>query len=196
MIDTLWHFIGQYGLIAIAIGCFIEGEIIILLGVLAVYQGILPLQGVWIAAMVGTLISDFFWFYLGHVMGRPALAKRPRWKERIARIETWFHRYGMIMVIGYHGLYAMRTLTPFVLGAIQVPYQKFIVYDIVGTLIWITGVIAISYPLAGAISSSIQHIQSVEQAVMATLTLAVVIGGGIYYWRRKKNQKKSADQDE
>lgn len=190
MIDTLWHLIGQYGYLAVAVGCFVEGEIAILLGVLAFYKGYIGLEGVWIAATVGTLLGDFTWFYLGHLMGRPALARRPKWQDRVVHIEKLFYRYGAITMIVYHALYALRSLTPFVLGAIGVSTWRFIFYDLIGTLIWSTVVVAIAYFLADAITRVLDHIHNLEQGLLAIAVLAALVGWLVYYLRKRRARKE------
>ena len=47
---NLETFVADYGLLAIAVGCYLEGETVLLLGGLGAQQGWLPLPGVIAAA--------------------------------------------------------------------------------------------------------------------------------------------------
>lgn len=188
MIDTLWHLIAEYGYFAVAAGCFFEGEASILLGMLAANNGVLTEHGVWLAATLGTLVGDNIWFHIGHKAGRPALAKRPRWLARATRIEALLERYGPVVMIGFRFLWAMRSLTPFVLGSLGVSPWRFLFYDIIGTLIWSTTVTIIAHFLANAIGRALSHIQNFEQLLLALVILAVV-GGWLFYYLRRRSRR-------
>lgn len=193
MIATLSHLIANYGYIAVAAGCFFEGEASILLGMLAAHNGVLTEHGVWLAATLGTLLGDNIWFHVGHKMGRPALAKRPRWHARATQIEALLERYGPVVMIGFRFLWAMRSLTPFVLGSLGVSPWRFLFYDVIGTLIWSTTVTIISHFLADAIGRAISHIQNVEQALLALVIVSAAVAWLVYYLRRRAHRSRDND---
>lgn len=190
MIATLSHLIASYGYLAIAVGCFFEGEAAVLLGMLAAHHGILSGHFVWLSATLGTLLGDNIWFHIGHKMGRPALARRPRWHARATRIEALLERYGPLVMIGFRFLYAMRSLTPFVLGSLGVSPWRFLLYDIIGVLIWSTTMTIIAYYLAGAIEQALGHIQNLEQALLALVVVLVGAGWLVYYLRRRSRRHR------
>ncbi|WP_423822352.1 DedA family protein [Salinisphaera sp. SPP-AMP-43] len=186
MIHTLSQLIAEYGYFAVAAGCFFEGEAAILLGMLAANKGILTEYYVWLSATLGTVLGDNIWFHVGHKMGRPALAKRPNWHARATQIEALLERYGPIVMIGFRFLYAMRSLTPFILGSLGISPWRFLFYDIIGTLIWSTTVTIVAYYLADAIGQAMGHIQNVEQALLAVVVIAALGGWLFYYLRRRR----------
>jgi len=186
MADTLSHLIGQYGYLAVAIGCFFEGETAVLLGILAAHREILSYGGVWMAATAGTLIGDNLWFHIGRHAGRPALARKPNWQAKAARVEALLARYGALVMIGFRFLYAMRSITPFVLGAVGVSPWRFLFYDIIGTVIWSTTITLIAYFLADAIQQAMGHIQNAEQGLLVLVLFVAAISGAIYYLRRRR----------
>lgn len=194
MIQTLWHLIAQYGYIAIGIGCFFEGEASILLGMLAVNRGILSPELVWLAATIGTVVGDNIWFYFGHRMGKPALAKRPKWHAKATRIEALLENYGALIMIFFRYIYAMRSVTPFVLGALGVSPWRFLFYDVLGTVIWSTGVTLLAYYLAGAISSALTNLQNVEHILLISCVVTALGAWGVYYWRQR-HRRQNEDND-
>lgn len=190
MVETLSHLISQYGYFAVALGCFFEGEAAVLLGMLAAHREILTYGGVWIAATLGTMAGDNFWFHTGRIAGRPALARRPHWQAKIARVERLLSRYGPWVIIGFRFLYAVRTITPFVLGAVGISPWRFLFYDVIGTLIWSTTITIIAYFLAGAIQRAMGHIQNVEQALLVVVVVIVSAVSVVYYVRRRRRRKR------
>ncbi|RJS92551.1 DedA family protein [Salinisphaera sp. Q1T1-3] len=185
MIATLSDLIANYGYFAVAIGCFFEGEAAVLLGMMAATKGMLSPHGVWFAATIGTIIGDNIWFHIGHHMGQPALARRPKWHARATRVEALLGRYGPLIMIGFRFLYAMRSVTPFVLGSLGVSPWRFLFYDVIGTLIWSTSVTVVAWYLADGISRALSKIQNAEQ-LMLIAVLVLAFGGWLIYYTRQR----------
>lgn len=192
MVETLQHLIGQYGYLAVTIGCFIEGETAILLGVFAAQREMLDVEGVLIAAVIGTMIGDNVCFHIGRHMGRPALDRRPDWKPKVARVEQLLARYGAPMMIGFRFLYGLRYVTPFVFGAVGISPWRFFLLDAIGTLLWACTITFIGVYLASAVQGALGHIQSVEQGLVAAVVLIALIGGGLYWWRRRQRLRRDS----
>jgi membrane protein DedA with SNARE-associated domain len=57
--------IARYGLPAIFLGTMLEGETVVIIGGFLAHRGYLSLFGVIIAATIGTLLADQFFFFLG-----------------------------------------------------------------------------------------------------------------------------------
>ncbi|GAB3672823.1 DedA family protein [Salinisphaera aquimarina] len=186
MIDTLQQLIGEYGYFAVALGCFLEGETAILLGVFAAHRGIIDVNGVLIAAIIGTMIGDNLCFHIGRRMGRPALDKRPAWRPKVARVEELLQRYGAPMMIGFRFLYGLRYVTPFVFGSLGISPLRFFILDAIGTVIWAGTITLIGVYLADAVQGALAHIQNVEQLLVIVLVIAAAVGFGIYRLRRRR----------
>src|SRR5690625_5176825 len=189
MTGTLSHLIAEYGYFAIIIGCFFEGEIVILLGILAAHDGLLAAHYVWLAGMFGTILGDNAWFLAGHKMGRMALARRPKWWVKAARVEDMLKRYGILVILGYRFLYAMRSITPFALGTLNFSFWRFFSYDTLGTAVWTAVITVMGVYLVGAIHRMIDHIHSLEQALLVAFLVVILVGGFIYYLRWRNRNK-------
>lgn len=184
MIETLQTLMGDYGAIAVAIGCLFEGETAILLGVFAAHRGLFPVESVMIAAVVGTMIGDNACFHIGRRMGRPALDRRPGWQPKIARVERLLERHGAPVMIGFRFLYGLRYVTPFLLGSIGISPLRFFCFATLGTLLWAGTITFIGVHLAGAMEQALAHIQEVEKILVAVVLVGAAIGFGYYRMRR------------
>ena len=56
------YWINTYGYAAVFIGCFFEGETILVLGAFAAHRGYLSLAGVCFAAFMGTFLGDQLYY--------------------------------------------------------------------------------------------------------------------------------------
>jgi len=189
MIDTLQQLIADYGYVAVTLGCLLEGEASILLGVFAASRDILTVEGVVIAAVAGTIVGDNVCFHIGRRMGRPALARRPDWQERVVFVERLLERYGAVVIIGFRFLYGIRYITPFVLGSLDISPWRFLALEATGAILWALLVAVIGVYLADAVTTALAHIQNAEQALLIAVLLAGVLGYLIYRFRRWRRSR-------
>lgn len=69
----------DYGYLAILIGTFLEGEVILVIGGFLVHRGYLDLPVVIAVAFIGTLVGDQLYFNLGRTRGKRFTAKNGPW---------------------------------------------------------------------------------------------------------------------
>jgi membrane protein DedA with SNARE-associated domain len=133
---SLEDLISTYGYAAIAIGTFLEGETILVLGGLAAYRGYLELPWVLVSAFGGTLLGDQLYFYIGRAKGRSILEKRRNWKSKSEKVFSLLDKHQVLLILGFRFLYGLRTVTPIVLGASRIAPVRFLILNILGAFTW------------------------------------------------------------
>src|SRR5690606_2170454 len=84
MLET---FILRWGYAAVAVGTFLEGEIVLIAGGALAHRGLLSLPFVVLAAFLGSVAGDQLWFYVGKRAGRSFVTRRPRLREHAHKAE-------------------------------------------------------------------------------------------------------------
>src|SRR5699024_4864050 len=154
MLETLQNLINQYGYWAVAFGCLLEGEVSVVLGALAVDQGLLKLPGLMLAAFTGTMVSDVGFYLAGRHFGRPTLARRSRrWRARARVAERLLARYGAPAIVGFRFVFGLRSVAPFVFGTVNVKPLRFLVLSSIGAAIWAVGFSLIGLLFAHALTA-------------------------------------------
>jgi len=133
---SLEELISTYGYAAIAIGTFLEGETILVLGGLAAYRGYLELPWVLVSAFLGTLIGDQLYFYIGRAKGHSILEKRRNWKSKSEKVYSLLNKHQVLLIFGFRFLYGLRVVTPIVLGASRIAPLHFLILNILGAFTW------------------------------------------------------------
>jgi membrane protein DedA with SNARE-associated domain/membrane-associated phospholipid phosphatase len=186
LIDTLarlsspWAYV-VVGLLATAeavfVGLVLPGELALLLGGFLAYQGRVSLAGMVavaaVAAVAGYLIGYETGRRLGPALRTSALGRRigpARWDRVQAVLAA---RGGQAIFVGrFVGL--LRALMPAAAGMAGMPYRTFLVYTVVGGLIWAPGFVLLGY-LAGG---SYQRVADLAgQASLILLALLILVGG-------------------
>jgi membrane protein DedA with SNARE-associated domain/membrane-associated phospholipid phosphatase len=191
-----------YVLVAIAafletaafVGLILPGETVVILGGAVAGQGetsiVLTVGVVWAAAFAGDSVS----FMLGRRLGRGFILRHgPRvriTRERFARVEGYFARYGgRTIVIGrFIGL--VRALAPFVAGSSGMRYTYYAPFSILGTGLW-----AAAFALVGYFAS-----QSLDAAARAAgrgtllfgiaVAVIVIIVVSVRFLREEANRRR------
>jgi membrane protein DedA with SNARE-associated domain/rhodanese-related sulfurtransferase len=114
-----------------------------------VASGALNLAFCVIVAVIAALVADNIWYGIGRVKGLSVLHLMCRlsWKPDVCvgKTKSLFAHHGAKSLIFAKFIPGLSTLAPPLAGITQVPFNRFILYDGMGTLIW-----AIPPLLAGA----------------------------------------------
>jgi len=106
-------------------------------------------------------------------------------KNAFNQAHAFYERYGGITIISARFLPFLRTFAPFVAGVADMTRSKFILYNVVGALVWVVGIVAIGY-VFGNIPLVKAHMDKVIWAMIFVPGLLVLLGA----WRAKRNASR------
>lgn len=185
---TLESIIQSYGYWAILVGTFLEGETILVLGGVAAFQGLLSLPWVILAAFTGSLCGDQLFFFLGRRYSLAILARRPTWKNRVAKAERLLNRFRTPLILIFRFLYGLRTVTPFVIGMGTVPTRTFVPLNAIGALVWAVAVGVLSYAFGSIVETVIGNIKHYQIEVFGGIAAIGLCIWAVYFYRRRRRR--------
>lgn len=182
---TLLHTIGYFGIAAILfaetgllIGFFLPGDSLLITAGLLAASGDLNLAGVVIAGLIGAVLGDSVGYAIGHRFG-PAVFSRPGSRlfrpEYRERAEQFFLRYGPRAVVLARFVPIVRTAVPTLAGAGRMPYASFLIYNLVGALLWAAGVPLAGYFLGQLIPNLDHYILLIVGVVLVVSVIPVLL---------------------
>lgn len=196
VLDFLRNLLLEYGYWAVAgtlllenAGIPVPGETILLLASFLAYsEGALDLRWLILVGTIAATIGDNLGFALGHYGGRPVLDRYQQFfrikPEIIQRGEKIFARYGPVTVFFSRFVFGMRIIAGPLAGALHMPWKKFLVYNFLGAVVWVTVISSAGY-LFG------QHWQRVAHDLKLFdigIVVAVALGAGIWWWRNHRSK--------
>ncbi len=193
-IMSLEYLIDTYGYLAILIGTFLEGETVLVLGGFAAHRGYLTLQGVVLAAFIGSLCGDQLFFFLGRWHSQTILAKRPLWKARMDRAQKLLERFRLPFILVFRFLYGFRTVAPFMIGMSSVPTVIFVLLNAVGAVVWAGAVGVGGYVFGNALEIVIGDIKHYEVHVFGIIAIIGILIWALYFYRRRKSKTSISSQ--
>ncbi len=139
------YWIETYGYAAVFVGCFLEGETILVLGAFAAHRGYLSLAGVCLAAFAGTFLGDQLYYFIGRKYGRRLIERRPTWHKASNRAQELLDRYGALFVLSFRFLYGLRTVSPVVIGITQMPIGRYTPLNFIAAGVWTAAIAGVGY---------------------------------------------------
>ena len=114
---SIAQLVSEYGYTALAVGCLLEGETIVLLAGFAVHRGQLSWANVVLIATVCSFVGDQFWFQIGRQFGDGLLARFPSIASRRPWLEKRVFAHPDLVVLGVRFMVGLRTVGPILMGS-------------------------------------------------------------------------------
>lgn len=168
------------------LGFVFPGETVLLLGGVLAGQGHVPLAGVMALGIAGAIVGDLVGYAVGRRWGRRILdstAGRFVRAEHLDRAERALSRRGGWTVLVGRFTVALRVLVPGLAGMGRMPYRRFVVFDVLGGVLWGSAAVLAGY-VAGSSWHTVQHY--VSGAGLAALAAVVVAYLGVRMLRRRR----------
>ena len=170
---SLQSFVEQYGLVAVFVGCLLEGETLLVTGAVAAHLGYLALPEVMVVAAVAGFLGDQLWFKVGRSFGPRLLARHPALAARVARGHSFIERHGDWIVVFMRFAIGLRTAIPIALGTGPMPVLRYLTLNALGAVLWAVAFGAAGYAFGAAVVTALRY---VRKDVEIALAVALVVG--------------------
>ena len=170
------------------VGFFLPGDSLLFVTGLMVSSGaiVFPLAEstfvvpIWLACAmisVSAWLGDQTGYWLGRKAG-PAIFNKSESKffsqKNVSRTNSFFERYGARAIILAHFVPVMRTFVPVAAGIGEMPYRKFLKYNVIGVLGWGSGVTLLGFFL-GKIPFVAEHVEYFTIGFVVVSTIPILL---------------------
>ncbi|MGI5212436.1 DedA family protein [Plantactinospora sp. CA-290183] len=178
---------GLLGILAIVfaesgllIGFFLPGDSLLFTAGLLTADGQYITYPLWLVCLLITIAAiagDQVGYAFGKKVG-PALFRRPNSKlfkqENLLKAHEFFEKYGARSVVLARFVPIVRTFTPIVAGVSGMRYRTFVVYNVIGGILWGTGVTVLGFFL-GQLPFVKEHIELILIAIVAISVIPIAV---------------------
>ncbi|ABG57299.1 DedA family protein [Cytophaga hutchinsonii] len=138
-----------------------------------------------IAAILGDTVNYHIGKYIGPKVFTDAVPTnffmRLLKKEHLEKAQAFYEKHGGKTIIMARFVPIVRTFAPFVAGVSKMNYSRFITYNIVGGVIWVTGL-----TLAGYYLAEFEFVRKNFEKVIFAIILISVLPIVVEFFRNKK----------
>ncbi|MGE0102948.1 MAG: DedA family protein [Blastocatellales bacterium] len=193
LVDLLTQYgVWTYAILFLIIFCetglvvtpFLPGDsLLFAIGALSAKGG-LNIYTIFILLSIAAILGDTVNYWIGHMVGPKIFVKtNSRWLNRkhLERTHEFYEKYGGKTIIIARFVPIIRTFAPFVAGIGAMTYSKFLLYNVVGGLVWIGGFLG-----AGYLFGNIPVIKRNFTLVIFAIIVISILPGVIEYMRARR----------
>ena len=171
------------------VGFFLPGDTLLFGAGILAYQGVLPLPLLIVVVVVAAIAGDSTGYAIGNKFGPRLFRKKDGliFKQQYLRqAELFYEKHGGKTIIIARFVPIVRTFAPVVAGIGNMPYHKFLPYNIIGGLLW-----GVSLPLLGYfVGSQIPGVEHyIEPVLLAVIALS--LGPALYHLFREEKFREA-----
>ena len=161
------------------VGFFLPGDSLLITAGIFSAAGVIPLKWLLAPAMLCAVIGDQCGYWIGRSAGTALYRREDSLffrRSHLQRAHDFYEKYGGRAVILARFVPIIRTFCPPVAGAAQMPYARYLVFDVFGGVFWIGATILGGYSLGHLVPNIGQYIHYVIAVVIFLSILPAIIG--------------------
>ena len=185
---NLPQLVTDYGYVALAVGCLLEGETVLVMAGYAAHRGLLSWPMVFAVAAIFSFAGDQMWFQIGRHYGQRLIERFTLLRERLPWLQARVGAHPEALVLGIRFMVGLRTVGPILMGCGLVPPGRFLWLNLLGALLWVTVFASAGYFFGQVMETLLPRVKAVEEWCLGALAL---VGLGIHLWqpfRRKRHE--------
>ena len=182
----------------LALGFFLPGDSLLVVAGLVAATGKLNVALLIGLLFVAAVVGDAVGYYTGARLG-PRLFKKKKSllfrPSHLQKAHSFYEKYGGKTIVIARFVPIVRTFAPIVAGAAEMPYRRFVLFNIAGGFLWVTTMVLGGYFLGSLLKSKFgidldEHIEWVVIVVVALSLLPPVIE----YLKSRREKARAANE--
>ena len=162
------------------VGFFLPGDsLLVTAGLLAATTGVFNVLWLGLLLTVASILGNTSGYAIGQATGERLFRREDSLlfnKKHLYRAHEFYERHGGKTVVIARFMPIVRTFVPVVAGMAQMGYRRYTLYNVIGGLGWIWGMLFIGYFLGRYIPGIDRHIETVIAVVILLSLLPGIIG--------------------
>ena len=166
---------------------FLPGDSILFIAGTVVASAGLNVHLLVVLLTVAAILGDSVNYSIGHYIG-PKVFDKPdsRWfkQDYLRRTQAFYDRFGAVTIIIGRFVPIIRTFAPFLAGVAGMTYRRFLAYNVVGAILWITSLVYAGY-LFGNIPWVKENLTLIV-IIIVFVSLIPAVGTFVADWRARR----------
>ncbi|MES2971134.1 MAG: VTT domain-containing protein [Patescibacteria group bacterium] len=175
------------------IGFFLPGDTLLFGAGLYASQGHFSLPLLILCVVIAAVIGDNVGYSIGRRSGRRLFNKKDSLlfrSEYIDRAEEFYEKHGGKTIILARFVPVIRTFAPVVAGISKMPRQRFMIFNVVGAVVWGVTMPSLGYYIGNRIPHLDKYIELVMFGILV-LSLALAL---IHLFKKKESRQLLAEK--
>jgi membrane-associated protein len=169
------------------VGFFLPGDSLLFTAGLLAAAGLFDVRILIAALIAAAIIGDSVGYWTGKHLGRRLFHEKSRFfkHKHLMKAESFYEEHGGKTIILARFIPIIRTFAPVVAGIGHMQYRKFITYNIVGGILWVTLMVLAGYYLVKLIPGIEAYLHYVILGIIVISVLPVLHE----WWKHRRAAK-------
>jgi membrane-associated protein len=168
---------------------FLPGDSLLFMAGMFAANGKLDLAFILGSLAFAAILGDNINYWIGRKLGLGVFEWKIKGRQLVkqsylTKTEQFFEKRGVAAIIMARFVPIVRTFTPFAAGIGKMKYRTFLIYDIIGGILWIT-----SMTLAGYFLGEIEWVRENNEKVVLLIILVSILPMLISFLKSKFSKK-------
>ncbi|WP_315789747.1 DedA family protein [Fischerella sp. JS2] len=176
LIKSLGYF-GVWGIIfaesGLLVGFFLPGDSLLFTAGFVASQNLLNIWILIIGAFLFAVLGDNVGYATGYRFGRRLFQKEDSWlfhKKHLVKTQKFYQQHGKKTIVLARFLPIIRTFAPIVAGIGVMHYRTFMVYNLIGGLIWTFGITLLGFFLGKSLPA-----EQIDKYLLPLIGLIIIV---------------------
>ncbi|MGI8837483.1 MAG: VTT domain-containing protein [Pyrinomonadaceae bacterium] len=180
----------------LAIGFFMPGDSLLVVAGLFAAAGKLNLAILLSTLFVAAVVGDAVGYFTGARLGPRLFSRKKSFLFRPSHLQkahAFYEKYGGKTIIIARFVPIVRTFAPIVAGAANMPYRRFVIFNVVGGFLWVMSMTLAGYFLGSLLKSrfGIDLENNIELVVVVVVALSL-LPAVIEYLKSRREKTRAA----
>lgn len=191
--------ISNYGYFGMFLGMVLEAVIIIIpseailaTGGILAGQKVFSFLGAFITGLLGSVFCAIVIYIMGYFGGKPFIKKYGKYffmkEEDIEKSDSWFNKYGLFAALIGRNFPIVRTLISLPIGIMRLPFLKFVLYTVIGSIPWTFVFVYVGYALGNNWVLISDYISKLKTPIKILIAILII---SYFYKKIKENKEKT-----
>jgi membrane-associated protein len=182
----------------LALGFFLPGDSLLVVAGLVWRAKQLNVALLLFCLFVAAVVGDAVGYYSGLKLGPRLFSREKSFLFRpshLRKAHEFYEKYGGKTIIIARFVPIVRTFAPIVAGAAEMPYRRFVVYNVVGGFLWVFSMVLAGYFLGSAVEGAfdIKLEDHIEKVVIVVVLLSLT--PPLYEYLKARREKARAARE-
>lgn len=166
-------------------GAFLPGDSLLFTIGLLSSQGHFHIVLLWFIVVVAAILGDNVGYAFGKMVGPKIFTKEDSLlfrQSHVTRAHEFYEKHGKKAIILARFVPIIRTFAPIIAGVAGMHYRTFVIFNIIGALLWATLLLGFGYTVGRYVPGADKYLEMIILGIIALSILPIVIE----YFRSKK----------
>ena len=161
---------------------FLPGDSLLFAAGALAATGMLNIFFLFILLSLAAILGDSINYFIGNIIGPRVFHEKNRFlkKEYLTKTQNFYEKYGGKTIIIARFIPIIRTFAPFVAGIGKMKYKKFLAYNVVGGILWVS-----LFLFAGYFFGTLPFVKNNFSLVIIAIIIISIIPALVEYLRCK-----------